>query len=113
MYEDILKFFPEYIVNIIRKENLEKNLEEIRIRANQNAILKFNDKEKTVDYKISSSDILKILQRICENSIYSYQKEIVQGFITVKGGHRVGITGSCIIENRRNNKYQLHIKLKF
>ena len=36
---------------------------------------------------------------MCNNSIYSYQNEIKQGFITVKGGHRVGITGNCAIEN--------------
>ena len=36
---------------------------------------------------------------MCDNSIYSYQNQIKQGFITVRGGHRVGIAGSTVIEN--------------
>ena len=35
----------------------------------------------------------------CKYSIYSYQNQIAEGFITVKGGHRIGISGSCAIEN--------------
>lgn len=38
---------------------------------------------------------------ICDNSIYAYQNQICQGFITVKGGHRVGITGEVVIENEK------------
>ena len=38
---------------------------------------------------------------MCDNSIYSYQNEIKNGYITVKGGHRVGITGNCVIENEK------------
>ena len=39
------------------------------------------------------------MQIICDNSIYAYQNQICQGFITLKGGHRVGITGEVIVEN--------------
>ena len=38
---------------------------------------------------------------MCENSIYSYQKQIAEGFVTINGGHRVGISGSCVIENEK------------
>ena len=41
------------------------------------------------------------MQLICENSIYSYQNQIAEGFVTVSGGHRVGISGSCVIENQK------------
>ena len=39
--------------------------------------------------------------RICENSIYSYQNQICKGFITIKGGHRIGITGSAVVEQNK------------
>ena len=51
--------------------------------------------------KITYKDILETLQIMCDNSIYSYQNEIKNGYITVKGGHRVGITGNCVIENEK------------
>ena len=38
-----------------------------------------------IDYVVTQRDILETLQNICENYIYSYQKEICEGYITVKG----------------------------
>lgn len=95
MFYDIFNFFPKNISNLIKNELNEeskKNLEEIRIRNNQNIILKFNNYESILEHKITSKEIIETLQIICENSIYSYQKEIGQGYITVKGGNRVGIS---------------------
>ena len=97
----ILKYFPENIQKEISKEALDKfdALEEIRIRANKPVVLKFDNIEKIAKYTVTMQEILGCLQRICENSIYSYQNQIAEGFVTVKGGHRVGITGSCVMEN--------------
>ena len=85
---DIFNFFSKNISRIL-KEIIETEemefLEEIRIRNNQNIILKFNDKEDIIDYIVTQKDILETLQNVCENSIYSYQKEICEGYITIKG----------------------------
>jgi len=104
---EILKFFSSNISQKI-KEYLEGQaedkiniLEEIRIRSNRPIILKFNDEEKFIDYTITTEDILETLQIICENSIYSYQNQICNGYITIRGGHRVGISGNCVIEKNR------------
>ena len=98
---NILNYFPIRIKELIEYEinNKNDNLEEIRIRVNRPIILKFNLVEKIMNYYITEDEILNILQLICENSIYSYQSQIAEGFITIKGGHRVGITGSCVVEN--------------
>lgn len=99
--EQILKYFPNNIKLLLEKELQDKkdSLEEIRIRVQKPIILKFNSTEKIVRYLITQEEILNILQYVCENSIYSYQKQIAEGFVTVTGGHRVGIAGSCVIEN--------------
>ena len=99
--DTIYKYFPEKIQNLIKEELGDKitTLEEIRIRVDKPLVLKFNLSEKVIRYYITSDEILNILQLMCENSIYSYQREISEGFITLKGGHRVGITGSCVMEN--------------
>lgn len=102
MLYDIFNFFSKNISKILKETVTEEDielLEEIRIRNNQNIILKYNNNEKIVDYAVTTNDILQTLQIICDNSIYSYQKEICEGYITIKGGHRVGITGNCVIEN--------------
>ncbi len=97
----ILKYFPDKINMILEQEtkNESEYLEEIRIRVDKPIILKFNNSEKIIKYNVSRDEILNILQLICENSIYSYQHQIANGFITVTGGHRVGISGSCVLEN--------------
>lgn len=98
MSKEILKYLPEKIKNVIQDNMNDLNLEEIRIRNNKPIILKSSEQEKTVRYYPNSDEMMTILQLICENSIYTYQKQIAEGFVTLKGGHRVGLTGSCVIE---------------
>lgn len=105
----ILKFFPNKIAMIL-KENLQsfdKNVEEIRLRAGQPIIIKLSNKDIVLEYKITSSDLLEILEKLCESSLYSYQTQICNGYITVVGGHRVGITGSVVMQENKiiNIKY--------
>lgn len=95
--EEILKAFPEEIKNKIKI--FSDTLEEIRVRVNKPIILKYGQAEEILEYIVTSQMILKILQNICENSIYSYQEQICNGYITIKGGHRIGITGNVVIKD--------------
>ena len=98
--EEILIYFPSEIRSEIGKfRNEFANLEEVRLRVGRSIILKFNQQEKVLSYSVTTKEILEILQRICENSIYTYQNQICNGFITIKGGHRVGITGNVVVQN--------------
>lgn len=75
---EILNYFPNNISEILSKniENSFDELEEIHTRAYKPIILKFSNKEIVTKYPINTEEILNILQRICENSIYSYQNQI-------------------------------------
>lgn len=110
--EEILKYFPENIYNLIieqinSKENLKNELREIRLRVNRPIILKQRYEDIIININITSKDMLYILERVCENSIYAYTNQISEGFLTIKGGHRIGITGTAVIENNKiiNIKY--------
>ncbi len=102
---EILSYFPRRIANSISKrmqqiESSEERgmLEEIRIRTSKPVILKFMNKEIVLeDVVVTSEETLETVQTICDNSIYSYQNQICSGYITLKGGHRVGITGSVVL----------------
>ena len=113
----ILKYFPNKIEKLIITEISDKMdmLEEIRIRALRPIILKLTEGEKIIKYDVTREDILNCMQNICENSIYSYQNQIVSGYVTIKGGHRVGISGSCVVENQRvinvNYIYSLNFRI--
>lgn len=110
--QEILWYFPleiqSFILDSIKNQALIVNqLEEIRLRANRPILLKFRNYDVVLNYEIFIEDILKTLEKLCENSIYAYKNQICQGFLTIKGGHRVGITGTVVIEDNKviNIKY--------
>ena len=88
---NIVKFFPDEISGVINEyfeeneEEKNKGIEEIRLRVDKPIFLKFNKFEKILDLIVTNEDILRTMQYICDNSIYSYQNQICDGFITVKG----------------------------
>jgi len=98
---EILQYLSNDIKNQIINSNISsfKTLEEIRLRNNKNIILKFTENEKVLQYIVKTKDILETLEKITENSMYTYEKQIVNGFITLPKGHRVGITGNAVYEN--------------
>ena len=102
--DEILRYFPNKIYQIffnLFQENskIAEELQEIRMRAERPIILKLRERDLILQYNITQTEILQIVERLCENSIYAYKNQICEGFITVKGGHRIGLTGSCVIEN--------------
>ena len=92
---EVLGYFPTIIKNSIQNcPNIEK-LEEIRLRTNRSILLKIGQEEIKIEQVVGTKEILEILQRICDNSIYTYQSQICNGFITIKGGHRVRYYWQC------------------
>ena len=114
-FSDVLYYFPGKVGKLIsdtinNSNNASKivlELQEIRIRCNRPIILRLRSCEIVIEYNVLENEILSILEKLCNNSIYAYKTQICEGFITVKGGHRVGITGNCVIENGKiiNIKY--------
>lgn len=104
--DEIIKYFPVNIYNILlytfeRNSQIEKNIQEIRIRVNRPIILKMRQADVLIEYTVSQKEVLQTLERLCENSIYAYKNQICEGFLTIKGGHRIGITGTVIIEDNK------------
>lgn len=102
--EEILNYFPVNINNVLlnlinNNKHIENNIQEIRVRVDRPIILKIQKNNIAIDYIVNQREMLQIIERICENSIYAYKNQICEGFLTVKGGHRVGITGTVVIDN--------------
>lgn len=106
MLLDVLEYLPEELkkqISIYFRLNNEKQnlIEEIRLRINKKVTLKLGQEYVMLDYIVYPKEILETFENICEKSVYSYLNEISEGFITIKGGNRVGISGNCVIENGR------------
>ncbi len=48
---------------------------------------------------VSGAQLERSLQRMCAYSVHSYQSQIRAGYLTLPGGHRVGLCGQAVMEN--------------
>jgi len=84
-------------------------LEEIRLRCGQPLLIKIGDKDYTLDeqgqvgenlkrgYVVNAEDIYRSIASVSDNSLYAFEEEISRGFITLPGGHRVGLAGQIVL----------------
>lgn len=98
------------MIKSISRDNV--NIEEIRLRSLKPLIVNSNNKDYFYNtrlnkldlnmdnpYIVSKDDIEQTFQIMCKYSIHSFIDDIKKGFITLRGGHRVGIVGKTIIED--------------
>lgn len=109
--QEILGLFPEDMWERWNETTeYAGTLQEIRLRAGKPIFLMMEQKERCISTKgeiikgISGAWILKpnelesILKHICHYSLYAYEEELRKGFLTVPGGHRVGVAGSAVLK---------------
>lgn len=102
--EDILQLLPDEITKSLHSQfsppEIQK-IEEIRLRIHKPVELVFQQRTKTVQkdgkvYLFSEKEAAQVMGRLSSHSLYSLEEELKRGYITVKGGHRVGICGQAI-----------------
>jgi stage III sporulation protein AA len=49
-------------------------------------------------YHVTAADMDKVIQLLSGSSLYALEEELRNGFITLPGGHRVGITGKTVLD---------------
>jgi len=101
MEEGFEKMFPTKILPYLQDYLKDRTLQEIRIKAEKPVITFSSKGESVLSYIATREDVKYILQRISNYSLYAYEEDIKQGFITIKGGHRVGLAGECVMEGGR------------
>ncbi len=66
---------------------------EISIRADGRCTVKHGGENIPLVSEVSADDAAEIAKRLCEGALYAKRDDIASGFITIKGGIRVGICG--------------------
>ena len=98
--KQILNILSRDVRGVLEKENLQyEHLQEIRLRIGHPIILFYQGQEKVHKHAVTEEMIRETLDYVSNYSLYAYENELKQGFITVEGGHRVGMAGQVIIEN--------------
>lgn len=82
-------------------------LYEIRLRVGRPLFLTYDGGECFLrskgqeQYLVTREDLKETLEYVTGYSLYAYEDEIRQGFLSVQGGHRVGVTGKVILDGNR------------
>lgn len=101
------QLLPESYLQKWNLAHLQKEmLQEIRLRAGQALMLSYEGSEQVyAEHIVSKTDIERIFQWLCGYGVYAYQEEIAKGYITIRGGHRIGIGGQVLfdLEGRVNH----------
>lgn len=113
MIEDILRMLPDSLrakLKNLESRKLEK-VEEIRLRIGRPIECVGDGASWFVGERdvMQASDALlftreeggQLLSRLSQHSLYMMEEEMRRGYITIEGGHRVGISGKVVLEDGR------------
>lgn len=119
--DDITRYFFGRSGEAVRKisDVLMADIQEIRLRVNRPAAatvmgaVRYITESGQLTYNpdssvtVSEQDLRRSFEAVCQYSVHSFQNDILSGFITLRGGHRVGICGTSVmrgdaVENVKN-----------
>lgn len=104
--QEILPYFDDRISKSVKKlaTAILCNISEIRFRINGAVSLSAGNKniilydEEKIPLTLDSDEINEMFLRLCGGTVYKYENQIRNGYITIPGGHRVGFCGTAIYD---------------
>ncbi len=121
--EEILRIFPDYM-----RERLERpleradKLEEIRLGVGRPVRFLAEGEEFFLSdhggfgkgiqdaWYMTEREIEEIIKNVCHYSMYAFENEIRQGFLTISGGHRIGLAGQVVLNENGSIRNITHIR---
>lgn len=114
--DEIIDLFSNNLRSHLKELTIsqKKSISEIRLKVGKPLILNFSNRDflfvntdcstsKIISKNtlfVGKEDIDETFNKMCNYSIYSFQNEIRNGFVTLKGGYRVGICGTAVFEGQ-------------
>lgn len=98
---EITKVLPQNVRSTILRQQISYDrLEEVHLRTGMPLILRYDNTEILMEQCIvTPEDMREALELISNHSLYAYEDDIRQGFITIPGGHRVGLAGKIVMQD--------------
>ncbi|MFD0695005.1 stage III sporulation protein AA [Paenibacillus sp. GCM10027628] len=112
MLDSIMNLMPHSLRWILAQlpADVQASIEEIRVRESRPLEISYQDQyvflgergqfvnQESQAYKPTSQDCLALLEQLTNHSLYTYEEELRRGFITIVGGHRVGLAGRTVLD---------------
>lgn len=126
--EQLLKLFPLHMREGLARADIDqRGLEEIRARAGQPLMFLRSDgeyffqeggglvRDMRAAYRMSGRDLEEMVGFLCSYSMYAYEEQLRMGYLTLRGGHRVGVAGEVALQRgkiaRLQHIYFLNIRI--
>lgn len=112
--KNVQNLFAENIRKLLIEEKPDyDSIYEIRLRTGKPLFLVYSGGERCLKikgrepYLVTGQDLKETLEYVSGYSLYACEDEIRQGYISVQGGHRVGVAGKVILDGNhiRGMKY--------
>ena len=125
--DELIKIFAKDIRMLLGRGTIDfENVQEIRLRVFAPLLVIYKNKEYYLNrdgnmsldpenaYQVSREEMRETMEHISSYSLYAFEEEMKQGFITIQGGHRIGIAGKTIADGGgiRSMKYISFINVR-
>ncbi len=97
--EEVLAIFPDFLKGILEGMHLPPDgLQELRVRVGRPLFAVAGGQEYRSWASVTRQQVGELLRYLGNYSLYAYEDELRQGFMSLPGGHRVGIAGKAVME---------------
>lgn len=106
--EEVLQVLPERLRQIVERSVADWNtVQEIHIRLGKGIAITANGRKELPNPNgqvVSRREFRELMEYISNYSLYAFEEEIKKGFLTIPGGHRVGVSGRAVTEDNEVKK---------
>ena len=108
----ILNILAKNVRRIVERDVPDvSGLQEIRLRTGQPLRILRGNRESVLPeggqpHIVTKEEMRETMEYISHYSLYAYENELRQGFLTIEGGHRVGVAGKVIMEKDKVKNIQ-------
>ena len=99
IFDDLINIFPEKLKKFLYELPAEIKASALEIRVNKKIRIFYEKSFILLEPEVSAEDISEIFKKLCNYSVYSFQEQLKNGFVTFSGGHRVGVASSAVLQN--------------
>lgn len=112
-WDELIKVFSKDIRMILKQVSVDfEMVQEIRLRIQAPLLMICGNREYYItekgalsqrpegSYRVTRQDLKETLEYISSYSLYAFEEELKQGYITIQGGHRIGIAGKAVTDSR-------------
>ncbi|NNU89122.1 MULTISPECIES: stage III sporulation protein AA [Anoxybacillus] len=97
----VLNILPKTLVDAIQSFSIfpQSTIEEIRIRIHRPLEVIAGGRSYICPHVVQTEEGVELLNKLSQYSLYTIEEELKKGYITIQGGHRVGLAGKVIVED--------------